>query len=310
MNSNRFAYTVVSWNVRGLGHHEKCDEPSPFLTPTSSVSKSRSWKTSTTSSSSANLSSPYLSCFAFTPAAGSRGGLITAWNPAVVAAGDPTQSEYTLSIPFTSTTSDYSFYLNNVYAPSDHRDTDSFLSDLLAIAPPPSVNWVTVGDFNPTRSPSDRNTDGFNRGLAIKFNATIDDLAWIEFPLLDRLYTWSNKRLTPTLARLDRVFVNNAFSTVFPYATLSSRLGSTSDHVPLILNIPTAVPKSNRFCFENSWLKILPSSRPLLAPGLTLGFPRMLLEASPPGSKCSGGQLKFGLAIILGLRMFTLTHPL
>ena len=97
-----------------------------------------------------------------------------------------------------------------------------------------------------------QNTQGFNRGLAEKFNAAIDNLAWIELPLLDRLYTWSNKRQSPTLARLDRVLVNNTFCSVFPNSALSSRLGS---HAPLILSIPTSIPKSNRFRFENSWLK-------------------------------------------------------
>lgn len=124
---------------------------------------------------------------------------------------------------------------------------------------------MAVGDYNLTRFPDDKNTSGFNRTLANKFNDFIHNLALIELPLLDRLYTWSNKRDSPTLARLDRAFVNMVFSFGFPNTNLSSRVGTTSDHIPLLVSIPTALPKTHLFQFENAWLKspnFLPSILP------------------------------------------------
>jgi hypothetical protein len=105
------------------------------------------------------------------------------------------------------------------------------------------------------RSPFDKNNDLFDWRPANKFNSAIDGLALIELSLLDRLYTWSNKRESSTLARLDRALINNAFAVVFPNTSLTSHIGSTSDHIPLILNIPSSTPKTHRFCFENAWLK-------------------------------------------------------
>lgn len=101
-----------------------------------------------------------------------------------------------------------------------------------------------------------------------KFNLVIDGLALIELPLLDHLYTWSNKRAMPTLARLDRTFINGGFAQLFPSFNLNSHLGSTSDHIPLILTAPTSNQKSFRFRFENAWLKhptFLPSILPVLS---------------------------------------------
>lgn len=179
------------------------------------------------------------------------GGIITAWNPVVLSASPPCLGQFTLTTAFTSTTSAARFTVTNVYAPADHRLMNAFLAELNNIAVDDSVPWLLLGDFNLTRSPSEKNTPGFDSVLADRFNTTINSLALIEIPLLDHLFTWSNKRTQPTLARLDRAFVN----TTFPDTMLSSKLGTTSDHVPLQLRIPTTTPKPHCFRFENAWLK-------------------------------------------------------
>lgn len=85
---------------------------------------------------SGSFLAPPLTNFLTVPAIGSRGGLITAWNPAVLSAGTPLLGTYTLTIPFSSTTADYTFRLTNVYAPSNHSETGAFLSELRHIQPP------------------------------------------------------------------------------------------------------------------------------------------------------------------------------
>lgn len=161
---------------------------------------------------------------------------------------------YTLTIPFSSTTSNYALHLTNVYAPSNNGETDAFLDELRNICPQPCP-WIMVGDFNLTRSPANKNTAGLNWALASKFNSIIDKLALMELPLLDRLYTWSNKRASPTLAHLDRAFIRTDFCSKFPNAFLSSRLGNPFDHTPIVVTIPTSLPKTHLFRFENAWLK-------------------------------------------------------
>ena len=106
---------------------------------------------------------------------------------------------------------------------------------------------MAIGEYNLTCSPSDKNTEGFNWSLANRFNGLIDELALLELPLLDRLYTWRNKRDSPTLARLDRAFVNTKLCTKFPNTALSSRPGAPSDHIPLLVTMPTYLPMTHLF---------------------------------------------------------------
>ena len=105
-------------------------------------------------------------------------------------------------------------------------------------------------------------------------SVSLPELQLMELPLLDRMFTWSNKRDTPTLARLDRVLLKTTMSTTFPNTTLTSLTRPTSDHTPLVVTISTTVPKPNIFRFENSWLihnDFLPSILPAwcAAPGTT-----------------------------------------
>jgi len=113
---------------------------------------------------------------------------------------------------------------------------------------------MILGDFNLTRSPADKNTGSFNLSDATRFNDLISSIALVEIPLVDRAYTWSNRRVNPTLVRLDRCFVNLDWDACFPNTTLSSLTRFASDHVPLLACACTRVPRSVCFRFENSWL--------------------------------------------------------
>lgn len=97
----------------------------------------------------------------------------------------------------------------------------------------------------------EKNNPNFHHTEAGAFNDCINDLNLIELPLLDRLFTWSNKRFDPTLERLDRAFINLEWDSVLPSTLLSSMTRCTSDHVPLKIEISTNIPMSQIFHFEN-----------------------------------------------------------
>jgi hypothetical protein len=83
--------------------------------------------------------------------------------------------------------------------------------------------------------------------------------------LLDRLYTWSNKRDTPILARLDHALFNQAWNLALPKSTLSSLPRPTTDHIPLVVSASTKIPCATCFRFKNPWLLnplFLPSTLP------------------------------------------------
>jgi len=267
MTSNAANWSLVSWNVRGLADADKCKlVRDTLLTAKLNVaclqeSKLRSIPTHKCRS----FLPPNLTDFHFAESVGSRGGIVTTWDSRSLTASSYIARRHTLTSFFASTVSDDRFAVTNVYAPVDHRDSLHFLDDIRDIASHIQGSWVIAGDFNLTRTCDENNNGSFNQPLAQAFNDTIDDLGLIDIPLLDRLFTWSNHRASPTLARLDRVFFNNSMSMGFPNSSLTSLPKPTSDHTPILLTVSTSIPKPNLFRFENGWLKdrdFLPSVLP------------------------------------------------
>jgi hypothetical protein len=111
-----------------------------------------------------------------------------------------------------------------------------------------------LGDFNLIRSAADKNNSSVNQPLCDLFNSTLDTLALLEIPLLDRKFTWSNRRTKPTLEGIDCVFFNLDANELFPNSSVSSQVRQISDHTPLLLQLSSTIPKASTFRLENSWL--------------------------------------------------------
>ena len=141
-----------------------------------------------------------------------------------------------------------------MYAPSTPECRPEFLDELRMITPPDGTPWMLCGDFNMIRYAHEKNKNNFHFSEAKSFNDCINDMCLIELPLLDRNFTWSNRRANPMLERLDIAFVNLCWDERLPNTVLSSLTRSTSDHVPLKVEISTTIPKSTVFRFENFWI--------------------------------------------------------
>lgn len=258
MSVSSKAFFLLSWNVRGLGDPEKCTivrdairsaNPSIVCLQETKLSECNFFKAATF------LPANFSSSFITFDAAGSRGGMLTAWDPNVLTLHSHFHdSSYCLSASFTSTFSEHSFSVSNIYAPSDHRDSPLFLSSLSSLASSYNGAWILAGDFNLVRSQSDKNTSISNATLVSAFNDKINELGLLELPLAGCRYTWTNKRDDPTLACLDRVFHNNLFGNLFPSSSLLGLPRPTSDHTPLLATLSTEIPKPCSFRFENAWL--------------------------------------------------------
>jgi len=73
--------------------------------------------------------------------------------------------------------------------------------------------------------------------------------------LKGRRFTWSNKRDTPTLARLDRVLASEEWMLDHLDHELSALASECSDHAPLMLKTDCSLPHFKCFRFENYWAK-------------------------------------------------------
>jgi predicted Na+-dependent transporter len=89
------------------------------------------------------------------------------------------------------------------------------LGDLQDVSNTITDPWFLIGDFNLTCDLSDKNTTSFNANLAAWFNHAIDSLQLIEMLLLGSLFTWSTKRIEPTLV------TGSCFPQTLPFATSS-----------------------------------------------------------------------------------------
>jgi hypothetical protein len=141
-------------------------------------------------------------------ALGSSDDILTAWDPSLFSLVLVRRDRFSLTVVLASSLTNLSIAITNVYAPADHAFTPAFLVELEALGPLFSLPWLVVGDFNLIRASRDKNNDNFDLALASAFDSLIANLALFELPLLDRLYTWSNKRDSPVLARLNRAFFN------------------------------------------------------------------------------------------------------
>jgi hypothetical protein len=182
------------------------------------------------------------------------GGVVTAWDSDVFDLMSSISRSFSLTTTFSSHLIDTPLTITNVYVPSNHQDSPTFLAELVDLLPSISGPWLLVGDFNMLRGTADKNRGHLDNHLCSLFNSTIDYLGVAELQLQDCLFTWSNMRSVPTLARLDRAFVNNSHTSSFPSTSHTTLPRKTSDHKPLLVSMSTSIPKSQIFKFENAWL--------------------------------------------------------
>jgi exonuclease III len=247
---------IVSWNVQGVGCVEKCPIVRNVISRSSPsiVCLQETKLRSVDRFIAASLLPPNLSAFATLDSVGSSGGILTARDPRDFALVSTRRDRFSLSVGLVSTSSSLSFVVSNVYAPANHSLTPVFLAEFEDLGPLFAGPWIIAGDFNLVRDPEDKNNGVIDLNLSSAFNDSIRSLAIFELPLLDRLFTWSNKRASPILAQIDHVFFNQGWNLILPNSSLSSLPCPTSDHVPLLVTASTTIPRPTTFRFENSWL--------------------------------------------------------
>ncbi|XP_074344566.1 uncharacterized protein LOC141683713 [Apium graveolens] len=97
------------------------------------------------------------------------------------------------------------------------------------------------------------------RALLDGFCNVVEECSLCDLGFTGSMYTWERFRGTNKWVqeRLDRGLVNDEWRRVFPDAELCMLDVSTSDHLPLLLQLHRRVyvPKKRRFKLENLWLR-------------------------------------------------------
>lgn len=77
-----------------------------------------------------------------------------------------------------------------------------------------------LGDFNVLLSILDKNGPTDNVIDILNSREVIYDMGLVDFPILNKSFTWSNGRGVSTLERLDYTFISNVWQLAFPQTTL------------------------------------------------------------------------------------------
>ncbi|XP_017233198.1 uncharacterized protein LOC108207248 [Daucus carota subsp. sativus] len=122
------------------------------------------------------------------------------------------------------------------------------------------IPWFVIGDFNDMMF--DHEKQGGRpqpRALLEGFRDTVSDCGLMDIGFTGSEFTWEQSRGTGLWIqeRLDRGLANHDWRTMFPIAEIKVLEVSTSDHLPLFLDLNKKVyaPRVRRFKFENVWIR-------------------------------------------------------
>lgn len=242
-------WNVLCWNVHGL------NSPDKQLALMNAINSSgctviciQESKMQTFDASTLKMLCPRrFDSFAFIPAVGASGGIITIWCSNVFDGTVFLSEQFALGVEFSSKQSSQRWKLVNVYGPCQGDPRTSFMKWLFEVDIPSNEDWLILGDFNYIRSPENRNKPGGGVNDMFTFNDFIREQCLTELPIKGRNYTWSNMQQHPLLEQLDWFFTTLNWTATFT-KTLVNPLGRPiSDHTPCNVVIQTTIPKCKLF---------------------------------------------------------------
>ena len=193
-------WNVLYWNVLGINSEEKQLEIRNAIEISGcSVVCFQETKRETFDASYVKLFCPKkFDMFEFVPSVGNSGGLITAWMSSVFTGVSVLSESFALGVRFTSTQSNDSWTLVNVYGPCADPNRALFTAWLFDLQIPNGEDWLILEEFNYIRAPDNRNRGGGDANDMLIFNEFIRRHSLIEIPIKGRAFTWSNMQTDPS----------------------------------------------------------------------------------------------------------------
>jgi hypothetical protein len=148
------------------------------------------------------------------------------------------------------------WWLTTVYGPTTEVLKPLFLDKLHVLRAALNGPWALARDFNMILNARDKSNANLNRRAMARFRAYINGIELKEACLLERRYTWSNKRDQPTLVRIDRWFGSVDWDGLYPNAMLTALSSSLSNHCPILMSTAVAFGSKRCVCFERFWSKL------------------------------------------------------
>jgi hypothetical protein len=176
------------------------------------------------------------------------------WNSSIFSGLLLEVKRFGVIVNFTSMHNNDSWNLCCVYEPYKCEERQLFVSWLYNLQI--QTNSNCLGDFNFIRSHENRNKPGGDVHEMFLFNEIIGHLGLLELPIKGRCYTWSNMQASPLLEQLDWFFTSSNWVSDYPNSLVLPLARMGYDHVPLVVNIDTNIPKAHIFHFDNYWVDL------------------------------------------------------
>lgn len=128
-------------------------------------------------------------------------------------------------------------WITSVHGPSKYKGRDDFWQEILDLNGLCAGHWCIGRDFNVVRRIEKKSTRGrFTRSMK-NFNLLIEDLNFIDVPMKNDSFTWSDFRERPVATSIDRFLLSQKCVEAFKEVELLRLHRTTSDHSPLFLKL-------------------------------------------------------------------------
>ncbi|KAK1288910.1 hypothetical protein QJS10_CPB19g00866 [Acorus calamus] len=168
-------------------------------------------------------------------AIGASGGILTCWNSAFWKRVDISVGRFSLSVLLEDASSGFKWCCSGIYGPQEDGERLLLWEELSAIKARWNVPTALMGDFNIVRRAEERNHHGQTTPAMEIFFDWIEEEGLMDLPIPNHKFTWSNLRDLPSMARLDRVLINDEWEASFPGCHVRGLPRTVSDHIPLLL---------------------------------------------------------------------------
>lgn len=246
---------IVTWNIRGIGNANKrglIKEEIMALNPDFLILQETK-RESFSRGEVAGIWSSRFKEWVTLDSVGASGGIAIIWDRRRTKVIDSMVGEYSVSIHVAEADGS-TWWLSGVYGPATYRGRSDFLEEIGALFGMCGPRWCIAGDFNIPRFPAEKSNGSRTTTSMRNFDDLIRDLGLVDPPLLNGVFTWTNFRVNPTCARLDRFLFLREWGGMFQ--SCRQRLGRrvTSDHTPICLESGVVHWGPAPFRFENEWL--------------------------------------------------------
>ncbi len=210
MPRNR-TFKFLTWNVRGHNGREKCSVVRTIVRNCRcGVICLQETKLAYTTLSKFNSFRGFnIREFHTLDAVGTRGGLLTAWNPSLFDCVSESAGVFSLSTVLKRRVDGITLTISNVYGPTFTTRKEAFLQELRDLSSRVVGVWALLGDFNILLSFRDKNGPPSHVADILAFRHVINDLDLIDLPITNQAFTWMNGRPSPILERLDRALISH-----------------------------------------------------------------------------------------------------